>query len=631
MSCRNTPSGSLATTFVQRFFGLKDAQSTSLYHELTRTFKESEGRIPTPTDEDYNAHITNIAFHIRNNLEKWPEGTRIRTDAIERILNASNPSIVNNAGKYALVSIQQRAREAAESKKALIRFYHTEGNMPEEYVLNSFEHYYKTFSDSSREQKASLLAGIPNPFTFPDFSPQDDATKYAIYKIRKYVVCGICNKGQYIGVNQGIHTACILGVTPLGTQTSIGEIASPTLSRILVDIEAPVFDILSDAVIESHPVFEEPLPAPRAVPRRPQARNTFSKLWNMEEFQSEYDNAKTYLENNKLLPADLEKEQVPGAVTGGLGKRGTGKSFGIEIELDFPDDTYPYSKRQELAERLYLEGINLTSQVSPWHYIGDDRAGGDFKESLKWICEFDRTVDDVEGTRGVEIKSQILYDEPETWSTLRRICEIATELGAKPTKRTGLHINVDGHQIPSDDPKPHVAMLRLASAYDDTIIRLAHNPLSGAEHRGRSFCRPVEVPPRGFTTVRSAKRMANHYQAFNLNHLPQEGERHRRSSRVEVRLWDSTLDPVRIQAATTISLAIVDAGIKKIKVNRASEKAGTHRLKYQGNKLSNEEWQESSESFRSVVSLLGELGADSDWHKSTFTKMFAASNWQKEN
>lgn len=646
MSCRNTPTGSLATTFVQRYFGLKDAQSTSLYHELTRVFKESDGEISAPTDEEYHSHISNIAFQIRDNLEKWPEGSRIRNDAIERVLNASTSRLVSNANKYALVSIEERARYAVESKDAFIERYHNEGNMPKDYIIKSFDHYYKTFSDASREQRSAFLGTISADFTFPSYFPQDDATKYATYKIRKYILCGICNKGQYLGVNQGIHTACILGIALPDSQTNIQEIISQGIvntlinnnisidTDTLIDIN-PSFEnaVMPEVYVleETFPITEEIASVSRTVPRRPSVRNSFSKLWDMEEFQDEYNEAISYLKNSNMLPADLEKEQIPGAITGGLGARVTGKSFGIELELDFPDDTYPYSKRAAFAQKLYLEGINLMPNISGWHYLGNGRAGGDFQESQKWICEFDRTVDDVEGTRGIEIKSQILYDEPETWVTLRRICEIATEFGAKPTQKTGLHINIDGHQISNEDPKPHVAMLRLASAYDDTMIRLAHNPLSGAEHRGRYFCRPVNVPPRGFTNIRSAKRMANHYQAFNLNHLPQEGESHRTSSRVEVRIWDSTLDPVRIQAATTISLAIVDAGIKKVKLNRPSEHAGTHRLKYDENKLSKEEWHESSESFRSLVSLLDASGANSNWHKSTFTKMFASSHWQKEN
>jgi hypothetical protein len=237
-------------------------------------------------------------------------------------------------------------------------------------------------------------------------------------------------------------------------------------------------------------------------------------------------------------------------------------------------------------------------------------------------------VDDQDGERGVEIKSQILYDEPQTWHNLEVICAVAQEMGAKATFRTGLHVNIGGSGFPTEDPSAHNALLRLVGAYDDTIVRLAHNPDSGQSHRGRGYCQYAHVPSDGFRDVATARAYSNHYQAFNLGHLPASGQRHRESSRIEVRVWDSTIDAGRIQSAVASSLALVKLALEEQKPGQDMERAGSHRNRFGTSKLTGEAWEESTGAFRRFLTLMRNAGLTSERHQYALTKMFAESRWQ---
>ena len=640
MSCRNTPAGSLATTYAKRLLGLQDSQCTNLFHELTRNYA-AQGN-PTITEAEYNASLTTITRTIFDNTEIWRPGSSILARAEARLQRVANSGMPEPSIAYALINMISRAQTAQIAITGVLSNTSTETGIPLAEVRAEYQRLmseYTTLSHPSNPNRSSLTN--PPESTIPDI-PKNNATLYAIDKLTGWIRCPSCDKGRYLGVNDPTHGNCCVDseisrtaaqvflnrmTSALREGRDINDVVNDNRRLFTIDLEGMTIDLneimnRGNANTNSELINQE-IPA--------NGSRQISLPWDMKSFQESYDKAKARIADgsNYFLTPDMQLESVPGGVTGGLGSRATGNSFGIEIEVDFPDDPYPYNARRELAKRLYAEGITMYPEVAGWHYVGPHRDGGNFTFGPKdWVCEFDRTVDNVEGERGVEIKSQIMFDEPETWKNLRRVCEIITELGGKPTPRTGLHVNVGGSKFPTDSPATHNSLLKLAAKYDDTIMRLAHNPLSANSHRGRRYCQPVQVPPEGFATVNQARAYANHYQAFNLNHLPDEGSRHGRSSRVEVRVWDSTLDPVRIQTAITLSLALVQGGIEKIESNGPEELAGAHRNKYNRRRLSGNEWEESTESFRSLVSFVSDLGAESDWHKDSLTSLFASSRWQ---
>ena len=648
MSCRSTPAGSFITTFVAHEHRLFDAQVTSMLHELRR-----RTLVPVRPNlaDDYIAAVQEMRNAL-SRIDRDPSlrvGTDWTATLIDRALHRGANAVMAGAPEaplaHAFLDMPARAREASiviDTSLEVIRQRLADQHLVPEFIRAEYERLY-------REGSAH-----PGHFTFNimpqvEGMPSDRCTEYAFNILYRADRCGIC--GQFIGTVE--HTCPTPRSRRGRTATDVAPTAATGVQLLPSGVVVPVEDDEQEADYEVN--WDDDQEAwedhEALLSILNQTRTTITELglngsadtsapttdWvgtvepvDMETFQAEYDAARAEIAaGNTRIPRLVNP--LPGQVTAGLGNRGV-NSFGIEIELDFPDDEWPYSAREAFAQRLHAEGIVTAPFVQRWHHVGDDRPGGDYEENPNgWICEFDRSVDDVDGERGVEIKSQILYDEPATWYNIERICAIAQELGAQPTRRTGLHVNVGGANFSSEDPSAHTTLLRLAGAYDDTLIRLAHSPESANSHRGRAYCQMAHVPPNGFHAVANARAMSSHYQAFNLSHLPSSGERHRHSSRVEVRLWDSTTDPGRIQAAVSTSLAMVAAAVQDIKPGQEFERAGSHRNEFGREKLTGEDWTKSTESFRRFLAVMEQAGMNAPHQRQALVKMFAESRWQSNN
>lgn len=610
MSCRMNPAGSLATTFITRAYGIEDGQDTSLFHAALRASRakvDAEGPYDAAAlRHEYDRVLSLMESQIRTS-GRW-ETPGLRDRALLRVERARAMDITSRLHEAAaLCRIRHLAQDARSQMQHLFGIVaNGHEGMTRNQVEAEFHRLYRLNPVLTRGD--DVLGGydylIGSATRFYDCIPGDERTKKALRIILHGERCTAC--GQFMSPSSTASHTCPGPARRPARRTSPQPSSAPAPAAQPDEMPEP-----------EAPATDPPAPEP----------------WDPEAFQSVYDTVKARIESgNSRIPTDPELEKVPGGVTGGLGLREGGLSFGIEIEVDFPNEEYPFEKRYLLAQRLYQEGLAASPNVERWHFVGGvDRPGGDYVQSPgDWVCEFDRSVDAYDGERGLEIKSQILFDEPRTWQNLRRICEIAEELGAQATPSTGLHVNVGGGDFPPNDTARHNALLRLAGSYDDTIIRLAHNPESGPRHRGRAYCRFVSTPIAGFGDVAMARAYSGHYQAFNLGHLPALGESMQPSSRIEHRVWDSTLDPGRIQAAVTVSLAVVRNAIDLVPPGQEAEPAGSHRSRYARRRLSGEEWESSTESFRRLVAQVGRAGANSDHHREALTTMFAASRWQDQ-
>lgn len=656
MSCRTTPAGSLATTFVTRQHDLHDAQSTSLFHTLRRQYNElsehplvGEQYLEQSTENLYSLAIDEIERTVQNG-ERWTAGS-FKARTLQRIAATRAAGYPEDRSiAYALSRMERAATMANEVMSAIFAGHASRLGVSTGAMKAEFNRIYSTYRIAQQDPISGFFDR-----TY-DGLPKDGATRYALGVIERSARCSDC--GQFLGATA--HVCPPVGNRPLaphpenedGLETAQDIARQPSLSEMLAEVmrnpqiisededddeedDNDPRDFVHGCVICGYDACEHTLPHLTQTQPPSSDQPIPTPTWvghvspvSMDSFQTEYDAARERIEAGHHTIPTIDYT-IPGSVTGGLGSRGTGLPFGIEIELDFPDEDWPYEMRYLLARRLFEEGVTQNPYVNGWHDVGDgDRpSGGYFESPNAWNCEFDRSVDDCDGERGVEVKSQILWDEPATWENLKKLCDIANELGARATVRTGLHVNVGGQKFDSEDPTVHTSLLRLAGAYDDTIIRLAHNPRSSTHHRGRSYCGYADVPTTGFRSVADARARSNHYQAFNLGHLPAAGERMRNSSRVEVRLWDSTTDFGRIQAAVGISLAMVHLATEKQAPGQQMERAGTHKEIFGTQKLQGEEWERSTESFRRFMSLMEKAGLNSPSHRTALTQLFAESRW----
>lgn len=615
MSCRTTPAGSVATTTMARLHGLEDGQCTSLFHDLRRVWTSSPAdyqQVIAVSPDTYFNWLRTLRSKVEESNQYSPA---LRARALARIDGAISAPAPSDEIRFATIHSLNTARLANEYLNEYMANYAEVLEVQPEALRNEFRRLYRSFETERRQPESAFYSRSL------EGAPDDPATRYALGVILTCTSrCETC--GQFTP-RAGAHSCPPEGNRPMLSAPE--EAADPVMEAVRAFLDVDLRETSTESQTHS---FTEP-PAPTS----PAPSDWIGEVTavDMEAFQAMYDQAREELAaGNRAIPKFTSP--LPGEVTGGLGTRGSGNSFGIELELDFPDDDYPFNMREIFAQRLHAEGIVTTPFVQRWHYVGDDRPGGEYEDNPNgWICEFDRSVDDQDGERGVEIKSQILYDEPQTWHNLEVICAIANDLGARATFRTGLHVNVGGADFPTEDPSAHNALLRLVGAYDDTIVRLAHNPDSGQRHRGRGYCQYAHVPTDGFQDVATARAYSNHYQAFNLGHLPAAGQRHRESSRIEVRIWDSTIDAGRIQQAVASSMALVHLALQGQKPGQGMERAGHHRERFGTSKLTGEQWEESTEAFRRFLTLMSKAGLSGERHQYALTKMFAESRWQAAN
>lgn len=616
MSCRTSAAGSLATTFIQRAYGLQDAQCTALFHELRRTART--GAITADPDL-YRASVVGMHARISSD-DRWTPGMRARALArVQRALHDTPADTEIRAAAAHLAARADRARRALDTEFASAATACGQPGVTPAMIAAEFDRLYRE--------------GVPAGLTVPPIVnrdlPPDANTRWAIHVLRTGGRCATC--GQFTARTQHICPGPATAPAPAPARRSRPSAPAPAAPDFVLADPQPFVNLPAPDPVPTD-VPASPVTVPVVAPQAGGLTLDATGAWDMDEFQAVYDQARAAIEDGPArVPTSAEAEAVPGAVTSGLGARDGGTPFGLELELDFPDDAYPYTARQQFAQQLYDEGIVVTPHVARWHFVGaegQDRPGGEY-DALegRWVCEFDRSVDDADGERGVEIKSGILYDEPETWRQIHRITEVARALGGRATVRTGLHVNVDGAGYEPDDVTTHTNLMRLADAFDDTLIRLAHNPESASQHRGRGYCERAHVPPDGYRDVNQARAYANHYQAFNLSHLPGPHDPRTANDRIEVRIWDATLDPGRIQAAVTVSLGIVKAARDGITPGQGAEPAGTHRSTYGNRRLSGQDWTDATASMRRLTGVLSQVGVTGKHQVAQLVHAFAGSRW----
>jgi hypothetical protein len=595
MSCSTTTLGKFSVSFLKNIYGLNDSQAKSMFHTNLRLHRENP---EYNSDLDsYHRSLSDLQNVLNGSTLSDSKKARLNSKLQEMV--SGNPS---SSEKYAIINLSINA----EISKRLFDSYFTNLRVSNPGLAleteDLRENYERLVSEyfENKEIIDSRWDRMPRTALI-DPMPQDKGTQYAISTLYALNRCSLCGRFVNSAVT-GIH-------------------------------DCPVSQNLRDGLRLASSLSSHSEPA----------RREYSEVvlpMSMEEFQDRYDLARSEITEGKAPP--LLPYEEDGFVTGGLASRGK-NTFGIELEVDFPseeaeydewNDEYDYDSFQArylLTQALFSEGIVISPQIQRWHYVGgQDRPGGEYREDPNgWVCEFDRSIDPYDGARGVEIKSQILFDEKRTWENIKKISDQMQRFNAKATKRTGMHINIGGSEFSSETPKAHNNLLKLAAAYDDVLIRLAHNPESGVQHRGRGYCAPANLPPEGYESVSSARAYSNHYQAFNLGHLPGAGESHRASSRVEVRFWDGATDLGRIQAAVAVSSAFVELALRGQKPENPNQLAGYTASTFGTGKLSGEQWEQATLPFRRFMSLMEIAGLKSQSHKKSLFHLFAESRWYR--
>ena len=341
----------------------------------------------------------------------------------------------------------------------------------------------------------------------------------------------------------------------------------------------------------------------RSFDRRPEPDGP---AWSttVDSFQEAYTEARA-----RKAAGEAPVPFVTENATGGLGARDGGRPFGVEIEFDLQGVPDRAEALRAIGRDLHAAGITPHAHQTNYH---SGRAGFN-----QWRFERDSTVDG-------EIVSPILYDEPESWNKIAKVCKIVARHGGKATSRTGGHVHV-GVGDYDHTVENHNNLLGMFRENEDTLYRLAQNPARQA-HRGTSWCSPNRIPTQGYNDVSVVQRTHGNH-SVGLNFQSVSG---RQTDHVEFRMWDGSLDPGTIQTQVKLSLGMTEAAFRTPSgTQHGAEPIGTHRRAnshlQRGQRLSGEAWEADTKGFRGLMDRLFTRDAD----KRQAAALFGATKWQR--
>lgn len=351
---------------------------------------------------------------------------------------------------------------------------------------------------------------------------------------------------------------------------------------------------------------------------------------NPELFQKFYDEAKAA--KDAFIASQASGEPITYPVPyikenafGGIGQRG-GRGFGTELEFDFPDsmsNVQQQNARRAIGAALYAEG--LTSSQTQNHH-GSQRNSYATEHARGWTFESDVTVS------GGEIISPIMYDEPETWANLEKVCNIVKEHGGIATVMAGSHVHVGAGDY-NHTVSNHNHLLKTYSENEDLLFRLSTSPERG-KHRGTSYCTPNTVSSSPYSSLDRVRRdHSSHFKAVSFQSV--EGTR---QDHIEFRTFDATLTPSVIQAQIGLSLYLTEGALrdsssisslteKHLPIGTMLRRAPSH------SKLSGDAWNDSTKSVRSFIDRFVPGASDGNEAGNIRAKqiisLFAMTKWQK--
>jgi len=356
-----------------------------------------------------------------------------------------------------------------------------------------------------------------------------------------------------------------------------------------------------------------------------------SEVVYSEDFDSFYE-VYTKANEERAAKGSLTLPYKKEDALGGLATRESGQAFGVEIEYDFPVEMN-HAERAEANRKIgqALKDANLTATAEKQGYHAAARSGYqdahvDANGRGTWSWEHDATV-------AGEIVTPLMYDEPETWEKLETVTKILRDNGAVATTKAGAHVHV-GTARYGKDPKKYEELARMVGQHEDVLYRISTDPTRG-EHRGKStrfsYVSPMRpVPPEGFSETQGLRRhMWQRTSILNLSGAKTDDNY--KSSHVEFRMFDATLDPAVMQNQIKLAVTMTSAAERAAGSGgtlRPKESIGDHaeRAKLRGRrKPKKEDIEQETATFRSLLDTLYQSKADKD----AAIRLFAANDWVK--
>lgn len=281
------------------------------------------------------------------------------------------------------------------------------------------------------------------------------------------------------------------------------------------------------------------------------ARESVLNIWRENRafdgiYMSEDDQAWNDLRQEAMQEWNYRYENVLG---------GTGNSFGVELEFEFPLHISKEHVSRVLYEAEILESPNVLN------YHSRQSVGPGF-----WRLERDGSLDN-----GLELVSPVLFDTPEHWQQIERATHVLRELGAYTNQNTGGHIHIG---IAPLDHRTYSwqRLARIGLGYEKIFYRMGGaDSLSyvrtgtPGKHRGTYYNRPIPESAtriRGTDSAREAREKLSNDERYTMFNPTNIDSFFRPKPTVEMRYPNGSLDHRQIQAQVQVANAVIhQAGI----------------------------------------------------------------------
>lgn len=435
-----------------------------------------------------------------------------------------------------------------------------------------------------------------------------------------------CSCAQYLAQNTCEHLAIVserISSLARGNSRPSAQTVRDAIATIQVELEAEYAESLR-ATQEAEATWS---PIPISFEQDP---TIFQELYN--EFKTkrqEYKDAITSGAdiNSLSYPVPYIEENA----FGGLARRGSKRGFGTEIEFSFPGDMdymIAEEKLRAIGRDLHAAGLTASSRQRGYgathgRYVAE-HAGG-------WSFEQDGTTGyRNEAISGGEIVSPVMFDEPETWINLKKVCEILKNHGAIASRGAGSHVHVGvgdyDHRVEN-----HNRLLQAYSENEDLLYRLSANPERG-RHRGRGYCAPNRVASTPYVSVNTVQgEQGSHGNALNLYNVTGRSKDH-----AEFRTFDSSLNPSVIQAQIGFAVYLAEGGLRADGSTLPRENRTPLGSRVSANPdrepLTGEQWRESTKGIRRFIDRfipgVSEEDQSSNPRIRQMVALFAMTRWQ---
>lgn len=353
---------------------------------------------------------------------------------------------------------------------------------------------------------------------------------------------------------------------------------------------------------------------------------------NYEDFSEIYSAARakrTQWQTNpdtEAFPIEYVKENA----FNGLSTRENRRGFGIEIEFAFPESMTSEEAREarsaiaeELAQMELTRDNRIRGYGASHGWVRDNHRRG-------WSFEEDFSAGGRDGHAPGEIVSPIMYDEPETWENIEKICNVVRRHGGFASRGAGQHVHVStgdyDHRVIN-----HNRLLSIIAENEDLLYRLSVEPRRG-RHRGFGYCAPNAAVSAPYSRIRDVRaNQSGHNLGVNFQSVSG-----RDSDHAEFRMFDSSLEPAVIQAQIGISLAMVAGAKREVISNVPSENHMPLGSRLEANPrreaLSGDAWKEQTVFVRKFIDkyvpTAGKAAKDNPLAKQ-IVGLFAMTKWQK--